>query len=75
MPEFHVFIKRGDARPELDRLVRESGGTAEAAGLHKYIFAAAASHTVAMLTTADAPLAARLRGRDGWMEPGEGGAS
>lgn len=69
MPAYTVFIKRGDARPELDRILREIGGAPEAAGLHKYIFAAAASHTVAMVTAADAPLAARLRGSPGWLEP------
>lgn len=67
--EFHVFIKRGDARPEVDRLLGEMESTPEAAGLHKYVFAEQARQTVVMLTGADAPLAGALRGRSGWEEP------
>lgn len=70
MPEYPVFIKRGDASAEIDGLVRELGGSAAEAGLHKCIFAAGVMQTVAMVTSPDAPLAQRLRSRKGWTEPG-----
>jgi hypothetical protein len=70
--EFHVFIKHGDARPEVDRLLRELGSSPEAAGLHKYIYAEQARQTVVMLSGADAPLAGALRARSGWQEPAAG---
>jgi hypothetical protein len=71
---FHVFIKRGDARAEVDAALRtlEQGGvTREASGFHKYIHVTQAEQTVLMLTARDAPLAAALRGRPGWTEPGD----
>lgn len=69
MPTYPVFVKRGDARAEVDRLLRELGLDAEAAGLHKYIHVTGASQTVVMVTAPGAPLAAALRGRAGWAEP------
>ena len=68
--EYHVLIKQGDARAEVDALLRELGLTGDAAGMHKYIFAAQANQTVVMTTDRTAPLAAALRGRRGWQEPG-----
>lgn len=67
--EFHVFIRRGDARAEVDSLLRQLGSTPEAAGMHKYIFVAKADQTVVMLVGPDVPLAQSLRGRAGWQEP------
>jgi hypothetical protein len=72
---YPVFIKRGDALAELQRILsrlRGSGGaTDEALGLHKAMHVARAAQTVVMVTTPDAPLAARLRSTDGWAEPSD----
>ena len=67
-----IFIKPGDARDEVDDLIVGLGQTAEAAGLHKYLFVTRANHTVVMLSDPAAPLAAVLRVRDGWSEPEAG---
>jgi hypothetical protein len=71
IPAFPVFIRRGDARAEVDRLVRELGPTAEKAGFQKYIYASQADQTVVMTSGRDAPLANALRTRPGWDEPKE----
>lgn len=68
--EYPVFIKRGDARPEVEGLARALGTTPEEAGVHKTIYAAQADQTVAMVKQRDSPLAARLRAA-GWLEPRE----
>ena len=73
--EYHVFLKRGDARPEVDSLLEELGTGAEAAGFHKYIYVAQVHQTVLMLAGADVPIAAALRGRKGWQEPAAGAGS
>lgn len=74
--EYPVFIKRGDARAEVDALVKEfeSGrGSPEEAGLHRLLHVTKAGQTVVMVTRRDAPLAEALRGRSGWEEPREEG--
>ena len=71
--EYHVFVKRGDARAEVDSLLKELGTEPEAAGLHKYFYVAQAHQTAVMLAGGDVPLAAALRGRKGWQEPAAGG--
>lgn len=68
---FPVFLKRGDARSEVDEILTELGMDAEAAGLRKSLFVAQAHQTVVMVATRDAPLAAALRERKGWAEPEE----
>ncbi|HEV2147960.1 MAG TPA: hypothetical protein VGR37_11210 [Longimicrobiaceae bacterium] len=77
-PEHHVFTHRGDSRPEVDRLLaelkREHGPDVDA-GLHKYMYVTKADMTVVMVHAADSPLAAALRGRPGWTEPGLAGTS
>lgn len=70
--EYPVFIKRGDARQEVDAIARRLGSTPAAAGLHKAIYAAQADQTVVLVTDRDASLAAALRA-DGWMEPRDPG--
>lgn len=65
---YPVFIKRGDARLEVESLARANGATPEGAGLHKAIYAAQADQTVVMVTDRDAALAGWLRGA-GWLEP------
>ncbi len=70
--EYHVFVKRGDARAEVEAVLEELGTTPEAAGLHRYIYVAQAHQTVAMLARADVPLAGTLRALEGWREPAAG---
>ncbi len=73
-PAYPVFIKRGDARAEVDRLLEElkrAHGSAEAAGFHKYLHVTKADQTVVFVTGRETPLAAALRGRAGWQEPRE----
>lgn len=72
MPSYHVFTRRGDARAEVDGILRELGVTPERGGLHKYLFVTKADQTVVMVSGADAPLAAALRERRGWLEPSAG---
>jgi hypothetical protein len=66
-----VFIKRGDARPEVDEVLAGLHLTPEAAGLNKYLFVTQANQTVVMVERRDAPLAGALRTRPGWLEPME----
>ncbi|MBB4636723.1 hypothetical protein [Longimicrobium terrae] len=71
---FHVMIKPGDALAEVDRALdalKARGVSREDAGFHKYMFVTQAKQTVLMVTTRQAPLAAELRGRPGWSEPGD----
>lgn len=73
-PAYPVFIKRGDARAEVDRVLEElkrAHGSAGAAGFQKYLHVSKANQTVVMVTGRDTPLAATLRGRAGWLEPAE----
>lgn len=71
-PEYPVFVRRGDARPEVDRLLAELQSAPDQAGFHKYVYVARADQTVVMVATRDAPLARALRAREGWSEPKEG---
>ncbi len=76
--EKHVFMRRGDARSEVDRLLAElkrGHGPDADPGFHKYMYVAKADSTVVMVESAASPLAHLLRGRPGWTEPGvRGGA-
>jgi hypothetical protein len=70
--EYPVFIKRGDARAEVDQLLAElRAAHGDDTGFHKYLFVTRAEQTVVMLTDREGPLAEALRGRRGWSEPGE----
>jgi len=70
--EYPVFIKRGDARAEVDQLLAELRTKyGEATGFHKFLYVTRAEQTVVMITDRSSPLAAALRGRRGWSEPGE----
>ncbi len=73
-PEYPVFIRPGDARAEVDRILAELKavhGSAGAAGFHKYLYVTKADQTVVFVTDRNAPLATALRGRPGWQEPSE----
>jgi hypothetical protein len=68
--QFHIFTKTGDARDELESLLRELGPEpAESKGFHKVMHVTRAAQTVVFLTGGATPLAAALRLRPGWVEP------
>jgi len=67
---FHIFTKSGDARPELDAVLKQIGAAdAEQAGYAKSIYVTRADQTVVFVTGREAPLAHALRDRTGWQEP------
>jgi hypothetical protein len=70
-PPLPVFVHRGDARPEVDRLLARLGLSPDDAGLHKQLYVARADQTVVMVRDRDAPLARALREASGWVEPVE----
>ncbi|HEX6927450.1 MAG TPA: hypothetical protein VF167_18650 [Longimicrobiaceae bacterium] len=65
---YPVFRKDGDARGEVQELVRTLGGDGPRIGLHKTIYAARADQTVVLVTDRESRLASELRTR-GWSEP------
>ena len=70
---YHVMTKSGDARAEVDGVLRAlaaRGVSREASGFHKYLHVTQVEQTVVMLASRGCPLAAELRGRTGWGEPG-----
>ena len=72
-PRYHVMTKSGDARAEVDAALDALGGrgvSREASGFHKVLHVTRVEQTVVMVAARDAPLAAELRGRTGWGEPG-----
>ena len=76
MPDapYHVLVKPGDARPEVDdalRALAARGVSREASGFHKYLHVTRAEQTVVMVERRDSPLSAELRARPGWKEPGD----
>jgi hypothetical protein len=71
---FHVFIKDGDALAEVEdalRALAARGVAREASGFAKNMHVVQARQTVVMMESRDSPLAAELRGRPGWREPGD----
>lgn len=70
MSRHPVFVRNGDALPEIASILGELG-TAEEAGLHKQMYVTRADQTVVLTTHAEAPLARVLRQRPGWTEPRE----
>lgn len=74
MAAYHVLVKAGDALAEVDAALKalEGRGVARAAsGFHKYLHVTQAAQTVVMVESRGSPLAAELRGRPGWAEPGD----
>jgi hypothetical protein len=71
---YHVFIKGGDAVREvegaLDALKKRGVGR-DGAGLYKCMYVTRANQTVLMTESRDTALAAEMRGRPGWTEPGD----
>ena len=71
---YHVLTRDGDGCTEVDEALRhlESDGTSrEAAGFIKCLYVTRAEQTVVMVRDRACPLAAELRGRRGWREPGD----
>lgn len=71
---YHVLIRKGDALAEVDAALKALEGRGidrEASGFHKYMHVIQAAQTVVMVESRDAPLAAELRARAGWTEPGD----
>ena len=71
---YHVFIKPGDSVREvesaLDALKGRGVGRTDA-GLYKCMDVTRAAQTVRMTESRDPALAAEMRGRPGWVEPGD----
>ena len=71
---YHVFIKGGDAVREVEGALdalRKRGVSKGDAGLYKCMYVTRADQTVLMTETRETPLAAEMRGRPGWSEPGD----
>jgi hypothetical protein len=70
----YIFTRQGDGSGEVEEIARKlraSLGSDEAAGFVKYIYVTQADSTVVFLSSPDAPFAAELRRRRGWMEPAQ----
>lgn len=71
---YHVFTKPGDAVGEVEAAIdalKARGISKQGAGLYKCMYVTRADQTVLMTETADSALAAEVRGRGGWLEPGD----
>lgn len=71
---YHVFTKAGDAVREVEAALGTltARGVSKAdAGLYKCMYVTRADQTVLMTESRDTPLAVEMRGRGGWMEPGD----
>jgi hypothetical protein len=71
---YHVFIKSGDSVREVEAALdalKGRGVSRDGAGLYKCMYVTRANQTVLMTETRDTALAAEMRGRPGWMEPGD----
>jgi len=70
----HVLTRDGDGCGEVDEVLRAleaRGVSREAAGFVKCMYVTRAEQTVAMVRGRASPLAAELRARRGWREPGD----
>lgn len=71
---YHVLIHKGDALSDVDAALKALEGrgvSREASGFHKYMHVTQAGQTVVMVQNRQSPLAAELRARSGWAEPGD----
>jgi hypothetical protein len=70
----HVLTRQGDGLGEVDAALGQlaaRGVDREASGFRKAFFVTRADQTVVTVSGRDAPLAAALRARAGWREPGD----
>jgi hypothetical protein len=68
----YIFTRQGDGTREVEeiqRRLRASLGSDEAAGFVKFFYVTQADSTVVFLASPDAPFAAELRRGRGWLEP------
>ncbi|HVH12988.1 MAG TPA: hypothetical protein VM759_08050 [Longimicrobium sp.] len=71
---YHVFTKPGDAVREVEaalQALRARGMSKQDAGLYKCMYVTRADQTVLMTESRDTALAAEMRARGGWEEPGD----
>ncbi len=71
---YHVFIKGGDAVREVEGALdalKKRGVARHDAGLYKCMYVTRANQTVLMTESSATALAAEMRGRPGWSEPGD----
>jgi hypothetical protein len=71
---YHVFVKAGDALGDVEAALAAlaaRGTSKDEAGLYKAMYVSRADQTVVMTETGHSRLAAELRGRPGWDEPGD----
>lgn len=71
---YHVFTKSGDAVREVEAALdalKARGVSREGAGLYKCMYVTRADQTVLMTESRDSALATEMRGRGGWLEPGD----
>ncbi len=71
---YHVFTQAGDAVGEVEaalKALQARGVSKGDAGLYKCMYVTRADQTVLMTESRGTPLAAEMRGRPGWREPGD----
>lgn len=71
---YHVFTRAGDAVREVEaalKALQARGVSKQDAGLYKCMYVTRADQTVLMTESADSALATEVRGRGGWLEPGD----
>ena len=71
---YHVFTRPGDAVAEVEAALaalQSRGVSRDDAGLYKCMYVTRADQTVLMTESRDSALAAEVRGRGGWSEPGD----
>ena len=71
---YHVLIRSGDALAEVEdalRALEARGVSREASGFHKVLYVTQARQTVVMTENRESPIAAEMRSRAGWTEPGD----
>jgi hypothetical protein len=70
----HVLTRAGDGLAEVDAALASlasRGVDRESSGFRKAFFVTRADQTVVTVRSREAPLAAELRSRAGWREPGD----
>lgn len=71
---YHVFTRAGDAVREVEAALdalKARGVSRDGAGLYKCMYVTRADQTVLMTESRDTELAAEVRARGGWAEPGD----
>ncbi|HEX5872047.1 MAG TPA: hypothetical protein VFY65_16575 [Longimicrobium sp.] len=71
---YHVFIKAGDSVREVETALdalKKRGISRQEAGLYKCMYVTRANQTVLITESRDTALASEMRGRPGWVEPGD----